>query len=732
MKATRLCILALGYFVTGWLGLQLPFEGTHITLLWLPTGIAVAVLLIWERAMWPGVFVAALAVNLTIGSSWPLAFGIAVGNTLGPLVTVLWLQRRAFRPGFSRQEDVRIFIGAAGMGMAVSAGLGVLNLHLAGLLPTADAPMALLSWWMGDTVGVLLAGPLLLTLSRRNLSNLGHDSASLLRWALVALPVMWLVFMQDFKVGGSSLPLAFLTFPLLAWSALRFGKTGASIGGLLFSVAAAWGTATGHGTFHLANVHISLFLLWAYMASAVAMGLLITALLAERKLAEKSAINLAFFDPLTQLPNRRLLMDRLAHALSVSERSAQNGALLLLDLDHFKALNDTQGHDVGDLLLREVGRRIESCVRVGDTVARLGGDEFVVLLENLGDSPEEAASNAETICEKMLMTLGQPYLLHELTIRSTPSMGLTLFTGSTLTIDELLKQADLAMYQAKAAGRNTLRFFDQKMQALATERVALETDLREALRQGQFLLHYQPQVFGQGQVVGAEALVRWRHPVRGLVSPAEFIPMAEETGLILPLGFWVLESACAQLALWSTQPALATLKVAVNVSALQMQQADFVDQVLGVLQKTGANPQRLSLELTENLLVVDVEHTVSKIQALKAHGVHFSVDDFGTGYSSLAYLKLLPLDELKIDQGFVRDILTDANDAAIAKMVIALAASMGLRVVAEGVETEEQRQVLAALGCEHFQGYLFSRPLPAVDLEAFLASSPRGISASSY
>ncbi len=729
MLAARLFYLFLGYVATGWLGLQLPFAGTHITLLWLPTGIAIAALLLWGRAMWPSIFLAAFAVNLSIGSPWLLALGIAVGNTLGPVVAVLWLQRHTFSSGFNRQQDVRIFIAAATLGMAVSAGLGVLNLVVAGVLPTANAPVALLSWWMGDTVGVLLAAPLLLTLSRSNLAVLARDRVDLLRWVLVALPVMWLVFKQDFGAVSASLPLAFLTFPLLAWSALRFGKTGASLGGLLFSVAAAWGTATGHGTFHVPDQHISLFLLWAYMASTVAMGLLITALLAERKEAEMSAANLAFFDPLTQLPNRRLLMDRLAHALSVGDHSTQTGALLLLDLDHFKTLNDTQGHDVGDLLLQAVGKRLEACVRAGDTVARLGGDEFVVLLENLGGTAEEAASHAKVVCTQMLATLGQPYLLKNNTIRSTPSIGLTLFTGNGLTIDELFKQADLAMYQAKSAGRNTLRFFDVKMQALATARVALETDLREALRQEQFLLHYQPQVFGQGQVGGVEALVRWRHPVRGLVSPAEFIPMAEETGLILPLGLWVLERACAQLALWSTQPATAMLKVAVNVSALQMQQADFVEQVLGVLHKTGANAQHLSLELTENTLVVDVEHTVAKIQALKAHGVLFSVDDFGTGYSSLAYLKLLPLDELKIDQGFVRDILTDPNDAAIAKMVIALAASIGLRVVAEGVETEGQRQALADLGCAHFQGYLFSRPLPIADLEALLASSPRGISA---
>ena len=713
MNLSRLFFLGLAYVVTGWLGLQMPYTGTHITLVWLPTGIAVAALLTWGRALWPGIYLGALLVNLSIGSSWLLAAGIAVGNTLGPLMTVQWLQRVGFQPRFNRQADVRSFLVAAGLGMAVSASLGVTNLYLAGLVSAASMATAWLSWWMGDAVGVLLIGPLLLTLTWANVAQLGRDYMALLRWALVAGPVMWLSFMQDFGPLGRSLPLAFLTFPLFAWAALRFGITGAAMAGLGFSVAAAWGTVSGHGTFFLPDTHVSLFLLWSYMASTVVTGLLITALLAERKVAEEAAINLAFYDPLTQLPNRRLLMDRLAQALASSARSGHKGALLLIDLDNFKALNDTLGHDKGDLLLQQVGQRLIACVSEGDTVARLGGDEFVVMLEVLSSHADEAATQTEAVGAKILAALNQPYLLSGYTNRSTPSMGLTLFTGWQNTVDELLKQADLAMYQAKAAGRNTMRFFDQKMQAIATDRAALEADLREALRQHQFILYFQPQVLGDWRLTGAEALVRWQHPRRGLVPPNEFIPMAEETGLILPLGSWVLEAACTQLVSWAARPDLAHLTVAVNVSAHQMHQPDFVSQVLGALGKTGANPQRLKLELTENLLVSDVEHTIAKMLALKAHGVGFSVDDFGTGYSSLSYLKRLPLDQLKIDQGFVRDILSDPNDAAIARMVIALAESMGLTVIAEGVESQAQRISLASLGCHAYQGYLFSRPLPA-------------------
>jgi diguanylate cyclase (GGDEF)-like protein/PAS domain S-box-containing protein len=439
-----------------------------------------------------------------------------------------------------------------------------------------------------------------------------------------------------------------------------------------------------------------------------------------RKAAEDEIQHLAFYDQLTRLPNRRLLLERLQQALASSARSGHRWAMLFIDLDHFKTLNDTLGHDKGDLLLQQVAQRLVTCVRQGDTVARLGGDEFVAMLEGLSENPEEAVTQTETLGERILATLSQPYLLAGHEHRSTASIGVTVFSGHQTSIDELLKQADLAMYQSKTAGRNTLRFFDSEMQAIVTDRAALESDLREALRQQQFLLYYQPQVVGDGRLTGAEVLVRWQHPRRGMVSPAVFIPLAEETGLILQLGHWMLENACAQLAKWAAQPNTAHLSLAVNVSANQLHQAGFVDLVLAVLGRTGANPQRLKLELTESLLLSNVENTIAKMTALKAQGVSFSLDDFGTGYSSLSYLKRLPLDQLKIDQSFVRDILIDPNDAAIAKMVVALADSLGLTVIAEGVEIEAQRDLLARLGCHAYQGYLFSRPLPLDQFEEFV------------
>jgi len=438
-----------------------------------------------------------------------------------------------------------------------------------------------------------------------------------------------------------------------------------------------------------------------------------------RKAAEEEIQKLAFYDPLTHLPNRRLLMDRLQQALVSSSRSGLFGALLFIDLDNFKTLNDTLGHDVGDLLLQRVAERLTQCVREGDTVSRLGGDEFVVMLEDLGESSDESATLAEGVGEKIMASLNQFYQLAGHEHRSTPSIGVTLFADQRETVDELLKRADLAMYQAKAAGRNTLRFFDPDMQAAVTARAAMEADLRKGLEKNAFFLHYQPQVDVHGCMTGAEALVRWQHPQRGLVSPAEFIPLAEETGLILPIGHWVLNTACSQLVAWGTRPEMSHLTLAVNVSARQFHHVDFVEQVLAVLDHTGANPQKLKLELTESLLLDDVEDIIAKMSELKAHGVGFSLDDFGTGYSSLSYLKRLPLDQLKIDQSFVRDVLTDPDDAAIARTIVALAQSLRLDVIAEGVETEEQRDFLQSNGCHAYQGYLFSRPLPLEEFEQF-------------
>ena len=380
-------------------------------------------------------------------------------------------------------------------------------------------------------------------------------------------------------------------------------------------------------------------------------------------------------------------------------------------------------------MLQQVGQRLAACVRASDTVSRPGSDEFVVMLEDLGDDVRDAAKQAEIVGDKILAALSQVYALAGYAHHSTVSIGIALFSERREFVDELLQRAESAMHHAKGAGRNALRFFDPAMQAVVTARAALEAELREGIQKEQFLVYYQAQVDSSGRVVGAEALLRWRHPGRGLVSPAEFIPLLEESRLILPIGKWVLETACDRLAIWADQPGLADLSIAVNVSARQFHDETFVGQVLAALARSGARSQRLKLELTESLLVDDVEEVIARMTVLKEKGVDFSLDDFGTGYSSLSYLKRLPLDQLKIDQSFIRHILTDANDAAIARMVVVLADSLGLAVIAEGVENEAQRDFLARQGCHAYQGYLFSRPLPVEAFEALALRVCDGASA---
>ncbi|MBU0688318.1 MAG: EAL domain-containing protein [Gammaproteobacteria bacterium] len=430
--------------------------------------------------------------------------------------------------------------------------------------------------------------------------------------------------------------------------------------------------------------------------------------------------HLAYYDLLTRLPNRRLLHDRLKHALTASTRSGRHGALLFIDLDDFKTLNDTLGHDIGDMLLEQVGQRLESCVREGDTVARLGGDEFVVMLEELSENSIEAAVQSEAIANKILSLLNQPYLLAHHECHSTPSIGAILFMGHRQGSEELLKHADIAMYQAKKDGRNRLCFFDKSMQEAVTVRAALEADLRRALDRHQFQLYYQIQTDGSSTPLGAEALIRWRHPKRGLVNPVDFIPLAEESGLIIPIGEWVLDTACAQLSLWQQNVLTRDLVISVNVSARQFRQTDFVAVLQSLLQHHAVKPNLLKLELTESMLLENVDDLIDTMHALKPLGVLFSLDDFGTGYSSLQYLKRLPLNQLKIDRSFVSDIATDSNDKAIVRTIIAMAHGLSLDVIAEGVETREQVELLLEYGCTDFQGYLFSRPVPIAEFEALI------------
>lgn len=442
----------------------------------------------------------------------------------------------------------------------------------------------------------------------------------------------------------------------------------------------------------------------------------------ERKQAEVQIERQAYYDALTQLPNRTLLLDRLQQALARTRRHGQQGAVLFLDLDRFKNINDSLGHSVGDSLLQEVATRLSGSLRQEDTAARLGGDEFVVLLNELGSDAETTARHAQGVADKLRELLSRPYLIAGYELYVTPSIGIALFQTGSEPVDDILKHADAAMYQSKADGRNTSRFYLPAMQAAADERLALEKDLRVALSREELSLYFQPQLDADGRVIGAEALLRWQHPQRGMVPPTTFIPVAEETGLIHPLGEWVLWRACLYLKEWGDAGFTETFRyLAVNVSPWQFRQIDFVAQVERILQQTGAKPGRLALELTEGVVIDNVADTIVKMQALQRLGVHFSMDDFGTGYSSLTYLKQLPLDVLKIDKSFVRDVATDPNDAAIVATIIAMASHLGLAVIAEGVETDTELDFLYQHGCRAYQGYYFSRPLPAVAFQRFLA-----------
>lgn len=437
----------------------------------------------------------------------------------------------------------------------------------------------------------------------------------------------------------------------------------------------------------------------------------------QRKAAEEEIRNLAFYDSLTGLPNRRLLIDRLKHALAASIRSKMFGAVLFLDLDNFKTLNDTLGHDVGDLLLQQVSKRLTATSREDDTIARIGGDEFVVILENLSDKPIEAAEFAKVICDKYLTILNEPYTLSNYECLSSPSIGVTLFNSHQSGIEELLKQADIAMYQAKKAGRNAIRFFDPKMQDAINHLVNLDRELRVAIDLQQFQLHFQVQVDVAGQAMGAEVLIRWIHPERGTIFPPTFIPLAEDNGLIFTIGKWVLDSTCAQLKAWESEPSTRNLKLSINVSAKQFHQTDFIKQVKLAIQNHAINPAMLKLELTESMLLDNVEDTIKTMSILKEIGIQFSLDDFGTGYSSLQYLKQLPLSQLKIDKSFVDGIAVDSSDQAIVRTTIVMAQTLNLEVIAEGVETREQREALINSGCMYFQGFLFGRPVPIEQFE---------------
>jgi diguanylate cyclase (GGDEF)-like protein len=483
-------------------------------------------------------------------------------------------------------------------------------------------------------------------------------------------------------------------------------------------------------------IHILIFLGVLAVAVGIALPLRRRFVLLEKecralqqiRAANEEIRTLAFYDSITALPNRRMLIERLEDLMKPAGRLR---ALLMLDLSNFKVLNDSLGHTVGDELLREVARRLTSSIREAETVARFGGDQFVVVLENLAAQEEQAAAQAETIVTRTLQAIRQPVVIAGHACQTSASVGITIFGSRQENVQEVLKQAEIALHQAKSVGSGTVRFFAPALQAAANARATLEADLHQALREGQFLLYYQPQWDGE-RLSGAEALVRWKHPTRGILAPGAFIALAEETGIIMPLGEFILKDACRQIAQWAHSPETASLTISVNISAHQFRQPDFVARVMEAIRTSGADPRRLKLELTESALVEDVHDVIEKMTLLNQEGLQFSLDDFGTGYSSLAYLSSMPLTELKIDKSFVQEIFLNSRISAIIEAIVSMGKALSLDIIAEGVESEGQRAALLSIGCNIFQGYLFSPPVPAAAFQEIAArafqlpaSSPR-------
>jgi diguanylate cyclase (GGDEF)-like protein/PAS domain S-box-containing protein len=837
------------YFLTGKLGLMLPYVGSHITLIWLPTGIAVYVLIKCGLKFWPAIFVGAFLVNLSIGTSPMLSFLIAIGNTIGPVITYGILSKFSLNISLNRIKDVMLVVGASAVGMIIPASNGVANLFYAGIIAHENLLTSWLIWWAGDTVGVLMVLPLLLSATKKEMNRLWRVRTKFFSLSLFVLAVEVLIFVIAPGAAGQFSLLAFTVLPIIVLVAMLFGLTGSSLVVLCLSLVAVLATINEKGPFYQTNLHQGIVSLWVFMCVLMLISMIINILQSERlafeealvrseaklravingaldaivsinesgeivefnpaaerifgyqrkdvmgrslaeviippssreahsaghqlfitsgnkkkfderielvamradgsefpveltltslkdesmsivtgfirdittrKNAEEAINKLAFYEPLTGLPNRRLFLDRLNQAFAHSVREASYGAVIFLDLDNFKSLNDSRGHDVGDKLLIQVAERIKNQIREDDTVSRLGGDEFVILIQNLSNNQEAALFFAREIAEKLLHSICVPYNLNGFEHHGSSSIGVCLFLGYEVSQDELLKRADAAMYQAKAKGRNTLCFYDPEMQLAVEKRVQMQSELRSALELKQLSLHYQIQVDSNRNVIGVEALLRWNKPDVGMISPAEFIPVAEDTGLILPLGAWVIESACQQLKVWEDADVGRQLKLAVNVSAKQFKQPNFVSDVKSALEKTGADPRLLKLELTESIVLDDVGVAALKMLELRALGVRFSMDDFGTGYSSLIYLKKLPLTQIKIDKSFVRDIEVDKSDAEIVKTIVLMGQALGFNVIAEGVETEAQFDLLRQYGCQQFQGYLFSRPVEIEVLNTLL------------
>lgn len=847
-------LVALAYYGTARLGLMVPYKESIAALIWLPTGIAAGAIMRWGRISFPAIYVAAFFAELSIGMPYLTCAAIAFTNTLAPFFAAYLFKKSNFNHSIIKQKDIALLILIALIGMLVSATGGVLVLMLSGLTSPENIIKVWFIWWVGDSVGVLLALPLVLNLGKVRMHVQAYQYRQLFAWLCIYVIGELMIALLVPGVNKQFMLSIFLILPILIWASMNFGIVGGSLVVISLSSIAVWFSAQGYGGFYSVNMSEGIFSLWTFMVTLAVTMLLIAALQAERNLAEKAlrdndkklrtvidgaldAImtiddagnlvefnpaaekifgyqkeqvlgrrmsemiippqlrkfhdeghqhyvltgeksmfnqrveitgmradgsefpveltltalkdenlslvtgfirdisvqkkaqqeieNFAYYDALTGLPNRRLFTDRFQHAVLISQRSKTYCALIFIDLDNFKTLNDTKGHSVGDQMLIEVAHRIKQVIRAGDTVARLSGDEFIVIIENLDAQKNLAYQQASEVTQKLLAELNRSYCLDLFEFNTSASIGVTLFNNDHLSFEEHLRHADIAMYQSKAAGRNTYHFYDRITQERIEKIFAIETALAVALKNQEFHLHYQSIVDVNQVSIAAEVLLRWVHPVMGNIGPAEFIPIAEKNNRIIKIGHWVLQQACQQLKVWesNSNPQLSKMKLSVNISAKQFLYINFIQELREILATTGIDPDRLKLELTETAVIDNIDDVFNKIQVLKQMGVRVSLDDFGIGHSSLVYLKKLPVTQIKIDQSFVRDALTDTSDAAIIRMVLAVGQAMQCGVVAEGIECLEQFELLKTFGCEYFQGFYFSRPMTADNFERQLAAT---------
>jgi len=847
LLAFRFTIVALAYYLTARLGLMGPYKESIVTLLWLPTGIAVGAIIRWGYISLPAVFLAATFVELYLGLPIAVSLGMASGNTLAPLLTAHLLKKAHFNHSLAKQRDILLMISFALLGMLVSSIGGILSLYLGGQIAPDKILRIWFIWWMGDSVGVLLALPLILHISKKRFIASVPQSLRLFAWLLFFAFCEFAIVNLVNDLNKQFLLTAFLILPVLIWASMAFGVVGGSIVVISLCTIAVWFTSQGYGTFYSVDVGEGLFSLWTFMVTLVMTMLLISTLqsgrnvaervsrenekklrsvidgaldailtidhagklvefnpaaermfgyqreqvlgktlseiivpprlrksheegykrfvltnekhlfnqrvelqamrsdgaefpveltltalnedglslvtgfirdISEQKRARQEIENFAYYDVLTGLPNRRLLVDRFQHAILLSQRANTYSALMFIDLDNFKALNDTKGHDIGDQLLMEVAKRIQLTLRAGDTVARLSGDEFIVILEGLSSNISHAYQQTSEVAQKLLEKLNASYHLGLFEFNTSASLGVTLFKDDQLNgFEAHLRHADAAMYQAKAAGRNTYRFYDELMQEGLDKRFALESALSSAIKSNELYLNYQSIVDAEQNVIGAEVLLRWGHHRFGEIQPAEFIPIAEKNNEIIKIGHWVLQQACEQIKAWEAHPLLGKIRLSVNISAKQFLYINFVKELREIITLADIDPDLLKLELTETAVIDNIDDVISKMKVLKKMGIRVSLDDFGIGHSSLVYLKKLPVTQIKIDQSFVHDVLTDTNDAAIIKMVLAVGKTIHCDIVAEGVEQLEQFELLKKFGCHYFQGFYFSKPLSASNFE---------------